>query len=132
MNRVELKKKLRSVMSQLVSEKRVISPVEVLLGAGSLSVKDVEDWRFGRVTYLEKVCRGNLSAMSFIMCEIKSFADVAGLKPPQTVYVRWGTSTALFEFYGKESSSAGFGKNIVSSLLESCKFKRTIPEKISS
>jgi hypothetical protein len=91
LNRVELKKKLYSLMSQLVYEKKVISPVAVLLGAGILSPKDLEDWRFGRVPYLEKVCRANLSAMSFIMKEIKTFADGAGLKPSQTGYVRWGT-----------------------------------------
>lgn len=91
MNRVELKNKLYSVMSQLLNEKKVISPVEVLLGAGILSAKDAEDWRFGRVSYLEKVCRVNLSALSFIMKEIKSYADGAGLKPSHTGYVRWGT-----------------------------------------
>ena len=92
MNRVELKKKLHSVMSQLVYEKKVISPVEVLLGAGILSPKDLEDWRFERVPYLEKVCRANLSVMSFIMKEIKSYADGAGLKPSPTGYVRRGHS----------------------------------------
>lgn len=91
MNRDELKKKLHSVMSQLLTEKKVISPVDVLLGAGILSAKDLEDWRFGRVPYLEKVCRVNLSVMSFIMKEIKSYADGAGLKPSHTGYVRWGT-----------------------------------------
>jgi len=91
MNRVELKKKLHSVMSQLLTEKKFISPVDVLLGTGILSVKDLDEWRFGRVPYLEKVCRANLSAMSFIIKEIKSYADGAGLKPSQTGYVRWGT-----------------------------------------
>ncbi|MDK9712347.1 hypothetical protein [Acidaminobacter sp.] len=91
MNRVELKKKLDSVMSQLLSEKKVISPLDVLLGVGILSAKDLEDWRFGRVPYLEKVCRANLSVMTFIMKEIKNYADGAGLKPSHTGYVRWGT-----------------------------------------
>jgi len=91
MNRVELKEKLDSVMSQLLCEKKMITPLEVLLGAGILSPKDVEDWRFGRVPYLEKVCRINLTALSFIMKEIKNYADGAGLKPSPTGYVRWGT-----------------------------------------
>ena len=90
MNRVELKKKLHTVMEQLLIEKNYISPLDVLLRMGIVSAKDCEDWRFGRVPYLEKVCRMNLSALSYLMAEIQGYARGAGLKASPAVYLKWG------------------------------------------
>lgn len=36
----------------------------------ALSQKDYEDWRKGKVSYLEKVCHANLSKLSYILREI--------------------------------------------------------------
>lgn len=90
MNRVELKKKLHVVMRQLLAEKHHISPLDVLLQLGIVLEKDCEDWRFGRVPYLEKICKMNLSALSFLMSEIKAYARSAGLKASPTVYIKRG------------------------------------------
>lgn len=90
MNRVELKGKLHAVMGQLLVEKNYISPLDVLLRMGIVSAKECEDWRFGRVPYLEKVCRMNLSALSYLMSEIQAYARGAGLKASPTVYLKWG------------------------------------------
>lgn len=57
---------------------------------GVLSTKDYEDWRFGRVPYLEKVCKTNLSKLSFIMKELRAYAMANHLKPSWTAYNQWG------------------------------------------
>lgn len=90
MNNVELKLKVYSVANNLMKEKNYIAPIDVQMGVGILSIKDYERWRFGQVPYLEKICKSNLSKLSFIMKEIKTYAVKNHLKPSWTVYNQWG------------------------------------------
>lgn len=90
MNNVELKDKIYSVVNSILEEKIYISPVDVLMGAGILSVEDYENWRFGRVPYLEKVCKTSLSKLSFVMKELRTYAREKHLKPSWTAYNQWG------------------------------------------
>lgn len=76
--------------SSTLKEEIYISPVGLLMKIGVLSAKDYEDWRFGRVSYLEKVCKANLSKLSFIMKELRVYALENQLKPSWTAYNRWG------------------------------------------
>ena len=61
------------------------------MDVGYLSKQDYENWRYGRVDYLERVCKVNLSKLSLIMREMRSYASKAGLKPSFCYYKRWGT-----------------------------------------
>lgn len=90
MNNAELKRKVHSAVNSMLKEKFYISPVDVLIGIGLLSVKDYENWRFGHVRYLEKVCRTSLSKLSFVMKELKTYARQNHLKPSWTAYNQWG------------------------------------------
>jgi hypothetical protein len=90
MNNAELKRKVYSVVNSILKEKIYISPVDVLMGVGILSVKDYENWRFGRVPYLEKVCKASLSKLSFVMKELRTYAQQNHLKPSWTAYNQWG------------------------------------------
>jgi len=90
MNNIELKHKVRSVASNILKERIYISPVDMLMKIGVLSVKDYENWRFGRVPYLEKVCKTNLSKLSFMMKELRTYARQNHLKPSWTAYNQWG------------------------------------------
>jgi hypothetical protein len=90
MNNIELRKKVHSAMYTLIKSKGVASPVEVLLEIGVLSKEDCEKWRFGKVDYLERVCKINLSKLSTINHEIRVFARKNDLKPSWTYYKRWG------------------------------------------
>ena len=90
MNNAELKQKVYSVASSILKERIYIAPVDMLMGIGVLSVKDYESWRFGRVPYLEKVCKTNLSKLSFIMKELSTYARQNHLKPSWTAYHQSG------------------------------------------
>ena len=90
MSNEELKHKVHSIVSSILKEKNYISPVDPLMKIGVLSAKDYEDWRFGRVPYLEKVCKTNLSKLSFIMKELRAYALANHLKPSWTAYKQWG------------------------------------------
>ncbi len=90
MNRTELKKKIRVSSIDLLEKKGYVSSADLLIELGFLSLEDYENWRFGRVPYLEKVCRGNLKKLSFIIKELKIFSREKGLKPSWTAYNKWG------------------------------------------
>ena len=90
MNNEELRKKVRSAAAEILHTEAVISPVNLLMKTGVLSKKDYEDWRMGRISNLERVCRANLSKLSIAMKELRKFARENNLKPSKTVYKKWG------------------------------------------
>ena len=74
----------------LLEEKGYISPVELLVMMDRLKSKEVEDWRFKRIPYLERVIAGNLGKVNHILQTLKKFAGEQNLKPSITVYKSWG------------------------------------------
>lgn len=89
-NNNELKIKVIGAAEEILSKKDFITPVELLMKMNVLTKEDYEAWRNGKVPYLEKVCKTNLSKLSFIMSELRSFANAKKLKPSLTVYSKWG------------------------------------------
>ena len=79
MNNIELTKKVRSAMYCQCRRRGYTAPVGVLMEIGVLQKSKYEDWRFGRIPYLESVCTINLHKLSFIMHQMRIYA-----------YKRWG------------------------------------------
>ena len=104
MNNAELKKKVHSAMYTLIRDKGVASPVEVLMAIGVLSKEDYERWRNGKIDYLERVCKINLSKLSTINHEIRVFARKSDLKPSWAAYKKWGKGSIRLRF----SKSGGY------------------------
>ena len=69
---------------------QVVAPVDVFLRMDLLKAADLEDWRFGRVPYLEKVIRCNLEKASRILRILRFHAHDLNMKPSQTYYKKWG------------------------------------------
>lgn len=90
MNNRELGAKVRSAVYLQCRNLGFAAPVDVLMEVGYLSKQDYENWRYGRVDYLERVCKANLSKLSLVMREMRSYAVKAGLKPSFCYYKRWG------------------------------------------
>jgi len=88
----DLQVKVHSAMYFLIKDKGVTSPAEVLISIGALSKDDFERWRFGKVDYLERVCKINLRKLSFVNHEIRAYARKHDLKPSWTYYKKWGTN----------------------------------------
>ena len=91
MNNGELTAKVRSAVYLQCRNRGFAAPVDVLMDVGYLSKQDYENWRYGRVDYLERVCKANLSKLSLVMREMRSYAAKAGLKPSFCYYKRWET-----------------------------------------
>jgi hypothetical protein len=74
------------------------APVDVLMDIGVLDKKKYNDWRHGRVPYLEAVCTVNLHKLSEIMKEVRAYAAVNGLKPSFTDYRQVGSKDRKLRF----------------------------------
>ena len=85
----ELTGKVHSAVYHQCQRRGYAAPVDVLMEIGVMPKEKYEDWRRGRIDYLERVCTVNLRKLSFIMREIRAYAQKSGLKPSVTVYKQW-------------------------------------------
>ncbi len=90
MNDGELIGKVHSAMYHQCMDRGYAAPVDVLMDIGVLPKQKYEDWRFGRVPYLERVCTVNLRKLSLIMHQMRVYAQKVGLKASFTCYNQWG------------------------------------------
>ena len=67
-----------------------VAPVDVLVKIDVLAPKDLEDWRFGRVPYLERVIRGSIARLSRLLRILGFLCHDLNLVPSHTAYVKWG------------------------------------------
>ncbi len=74
MNNIDLEKDVKRLVNSLRHEKGLVCAVDILQRLDYISKKDYEDWRFGRIDYLERVCNANLSKLTLINKTIKKTA----------------------------------------------------------
>jgi hypothetical protein len=90
MNNIELEKKVKSLVHSLRYEKGIVCAVDILLRLEYLSKKDYEDWRFGKIDYLEKVCNVNLGKLTLINKTMNKTAVELKLEKSWTGYNQYG------------------------------------------
>ena len=86
---------------------------------GYLKKEHYENWRHGRVPYLERVCTVNLSKLSTVLHEMRVYARKAGLKPSFCFYKQWAvkgkTIPLRFSKFGKEDIEKQYATHFVDS-----------------
>ncbi len=82
--------KVHSSMYYQIKNTGIATPVQVLLDLDILSKADLEKWRFGKVDFLERVCKVNLRKLSLVMKFMRSYAKEEDLKTSFTYYKKWG------------------------------------------
>ena len=90
MNNIDLKKRIKSFVHSLHYEKGIVCVVDILTKLDYLSMKDLEDWRFGKIDYLEKVCNANLSKLTLINKTMRETAIDLKLDKSWTGYNQYG------------------------------------------
>lgn len=116
MNTVELEKNIRKIISELSDQKGYICSIDVLIKLNYLLQKDYDDWRFGKIDYLEKVCKANLHKLSTINRIIRQISNQMNLKPSWTAYNKYGkgVKTRLrFSKSGDEKIENGYSTHFV-------------------
>jgi len=88
-NQAKLRRKIAAAGGAAVTKNGYVTAVDALLATGWLRPEGVEDWRRGRVPYLERVVVASLPKISTAMRVFRSWAESAGLRPSETVYVSW-------------------------------------------
>ena len=78
MNEKELIGKVHSSVYHQCQQRGYAAPVDVLMDIGVLPKQKYEDWRFGKVDYLERVCTVNLRKLFFIMHQMRVYAQKTG------------------------------------------------------
>lgn len=90
MSKKKIESRVRRHATELIKEKGYISPIDLLVRVERLTPKQVEDWRFKRIPYLERVTVGNLGKLNYTLHVLKKFAKEQNLKASITVYKSWG------------------------------------------
>ena len=82
--------RIERAVTGILAKGKVVAPVDVLIGMGLLAPEKLEDWRRGRVRYLEAVINCNLTRLSRILRILRFHAHDLNLVPSVTAYMRWG------------------------------------------
>jgi alkanesulfonate monooxygenase SsuD/methylene tetrahydromethanopterin reductase-like flavin-dependent oxidoreductase (luciferase family) len=90
-----------------------VSPIDILVGAGCLTSRDVDEWRRGRVDYLERVVDANLRRISLMMKQFRQWARARGLNPSETQY-RHKSLRLRFNKYGDPEIERAYRTHYVS------------------
>ncbi len=88
-NQARLRRDIAAACGAAVAKNGYATAVDALLATGWLRPEKVEDWRRGRVPYLEQVTVASLPKISTAMRIFRQWATSAGLRPSETVYVSW-------------------------------------------
>lgn len=82
--------RIERAVAAILADGKVVAPVDVLVRADVLKQEHLEDWRQGRVDYLERVISGNLTRLSRLLRILSFHAHELNLVPSVTVYMRRG------------------------------------------
>lgn len=82
--------RIERAVACILAKGKVVAPVDVLVAMQILDPARLEDWRRGRLPYLERVIQGNLSRLSRLLRILRFHAHDLHLVPTPTVYVRHG------------------------------------------
>jgi len=82
--------RIEQAVVELLRTGNVVAPIDVIIGLGLLRREQLDDWRRGRVLYLERVIDCNLTRLSRLLRILRFHAHDLNLKPSVTVYVRHG------------------------------------------
>ena len=70
-----------------LAERKFVTAIDVLVGVGWLQPARVDEWRQGRVEYLERAVIASLGKISTAMRCFRAWARARGLQPSETAYV---------------------------------------------
>ena len=82
--------RIERAVEAILAKGKVVAPVDVLIGMSLLTRENLEDWRRGRVPYLEKVINCNLVRLAGLLRILRFHAHDLNLIPSIMVYMRWG------------------------------------------
>ena len=98
--------RIERAVAAILANGKVVAPVDVLVRMGLLAPDRLEQWRLGRIAYLEQVVDGNLTRLSRLLRILRFHAHELKLVPSMTVYVSQGTRRRLRLRFTKSGQAA--------------------------
>jgi len=86
-NRGDIDRRVVRAAEAALAKRKFVTAIDVLVGVGWLEPRRVDEWRQGRVDYLERVTVANLGKISTAMRSFRRWAQARGLMPSETAYV---------------------------------------------
>ncbi len=132
-NEEALKQRVIRAAEAALARQQYVSSVDVLVGMGLLTSAHVQDWRKGRIDFLERVIQGNLKKISFSMKAFRQWAWAKGLKPSETAYTgrnRGGRVDLRFSKSGDPSIEKSYRIHYVSPALSERK-RESLEERLA-
>src|SRR5437763_4917148 len=86
-NRGDIDRRVIRAAEAALAKRKFVTAIDVLVGVGWLEPRRVDEWRQGRVEYLERVTVANLGKISAAMRSFRRWAQARGLKPSETAYL---------------------------------------------
>ena len=132
-NKHALEVRVTSAAEAALAHHHYVSAIDVLTGMGLLTPAHLQDWRKGRVDFLERVIHTNLKKISLSMKVFHRWARAKGLKPSETRYVRrgrGGTVDLRFSKFGDPGIERSYRTHFVSPELSARKAQK-LEERLS-
>lgn len=82
--------RIERAVAKILAQGKVVAPVDVLIAMDILTPQKLEDWRRGRVPFLERCILGNLSRFSRLLRILRMHAHDLNLVPQVVEYRRTG------------------------------------------
>lgn len=86
-NREQIKPRAIQAAEKALHHQHFVSAIDVFVGMGLLQPIHVQDWRKGKIQYLESVIQGSLGKISHAMKCFQNWAKQRGLKASKTCYL---------------------------------------------
>lgn len=119
-NQAALEERVVRAAEAALERQQYVSAIDVLAGMGLLPASRVEDWRKGRIDFLERAIQGNARKISSSVAAFRRWAEAKGLRPSETRYVRrtrTGTVELRFSMSGDPSIEQHYRTHFVSAAL---------------
>jgi hypothetical protein len=128
--------RIQRAVSAIGASGKVVTPIDVLVRMELLKPAQVEDWRLGRVAYLERVINCNLTRLGRILRILRAHALDLKLKPSHTAYCRWGKrghkAPLRFSKSGDRKLEEAYSCHFVRKGGELVRVKKAGPESVGS
>ena len=85
-----LYRRIERAVAAILRTGKVVTPIDVLVAMNILESDKLEDWYTGRVPYLEKVIKCNLTSLARLLRILRFHAHDLNLVPIMALYTRRG------------------------------------------
>jgi hypothetical protein len=129
MSKTSIEKRVIEAANSILHEKKFVSVTDIFLHMGWLNSALVQDWRKGKVPYLERVIQTNLNKISRAIRFFQSWAKNNNLKPSETAYLlKTGRTKRDLQFtkYGDENLERAYRTHYLSPELSEKKAEKLL------